>query len=431
MNWIFTSLPWYFAYLLLGIIFFPLTQKIFSKFFPDLGYAFSKILALILLSYSLFVFGILKLLPFSQTGLIFLLIIFAFINLTIYQKNKQGSKRYDLKSLLLIVFEEILFLSAFFFWIFVRGQEPSINGLEKFMDFGFINSILRTDYFPPLDIWLAAEAGKINGNFINYYYFGHLSGAFLIKLTNIKATIGYNLILASTFALSVTQTFSLVVAIVNKFQEKIKTKLDEYGQILKLVFFGLLGSFIVNLAGNLHSIYLFTRGYPNEDPVPFWQILSWYNPSGYWYPNATRFIPNTIHEFPSYSWVVADMHGHVFDIPFVILTLAFLFIVFVYYSSHKKPFSTSFNRFQLVSTVFLGFLTAIHYMTNAFDGPIYILLSAVILFYFFKLTGKWFLHVLILSLSFLIFSLPFSIHFKPFVTGIGVNCSPKFLTDLC
>ena len=95
-------------------------------------------------------------------------------------------------------------------------------------------------------------------------------------------------------------------------------------------------------------IYLFTKGYPNEQPVPFWGIFQNWGEiqktmetnhvwlvdalvlnSKYWYPNATRFIPFTIHEFPSYSYVVADLHGHVFDIPFVLLTLALLFILFI------------------------------------------------------------------------------------------------------
>src|SRR3989344_1432764 len=244
MDWIFTSLHWYTTHLLLGVIFFPLTQKILAKFFPDLGYAFSKIIAILFLSYALFSLGILKILTFNQTGLIFFTILAAFRNLTIFQKDKLGKKKYDLKAIFLIIFEELLFLAAFLFWVYVRGQEPSIRGLEKFMDFGFINSLLRSDHFPPLDIWLSAESGAPNGFFINYYYFGHLTGAFLIKLTGIKAEIGYNLILASTFALTVTQSFSLVVAIINHHQEKIKKVALSAFETIKIVLFGLMGSFI-------------------------------------------------------------------------------------------------------------------------------------------------------------------------------------------
>ena len=192
------------------------------------------------------------------------------------------------------------------------------------MDFGFINSILRTRFFPPLDMWLSADPARPAGYPINYYYFGHLTGAFLIKLAAIKPAIGYNLILATIFAQSMSAAFSLTANIVSYIK---RLRLWQY------IFYGAVGAFLVNLAGNLHTIYLFTRGYPNDSPVPFWKILSAYNPAKYWYPNATRFIPFTIHEFPSYSWVVADLHGHVFDIPFVLLTLALLFLIFI--KNHK------------------------------------------------------------------------------------------------
>ncbi len=69
-------------------------------------------------------------------------------------------------------------------------------------------------------------------------------------------------------------------------------------------------------------------------------------------------------------------------------------------------------------------------MTNAFDGPIYLLLTLIIFFVMFRFSYKLFLNSFILISSFIIFSLPFSWHFKPFISGIGVNCSPKFLTDI-
>ncbi|OGK13717.1 hypothetical protein A3C98_04740 [Candidatus Roizmanbacteria bacterium RIFCSPHIGHO2_02_FULL_37_15] len=465
MNWVYTTLKWYLPLFILGVVFFPLAKKIFGRYFPDLGYAFSKILAILFTSYTIFVLGVLKIVPFSQTSLIFLIVFFSLINLLVLKKIKIRITNKELPVLFLIIFEEFLFLGALLLWNFVRGQEPSIRGLEKFMDFGFINSILRAKYFPPLDMWLSPDPSSPKGYFINYYYFGHLTGAFLIKLTGIKSAIGYNLLLGTIFALSVSQAFSLTIGIINTFysyfKEKVQTGLN-YG---KLIFFGILGSYIVNLGGNLHTIYLFTKGYPNESPVPFWKILSWYNPTKYWYPNATRFIPNTIHEFPSYSWVVADLHGHVFDIPVVLLTLAVLFIFFLktkyefetqagenntskvksqkydlkLKTAENSIFSLSVSlnlpkiltiNYSLLATIFLGFLTAVHYMTNAFDGPIYILLTILILFTIYKLTKQFIVNVLILIGSFLIFVLPFSLYFKPFVTGIGVNCSPEFLTKL-
>lgn len=433
MDWILTTLQWYFPLLIIGIIFTPLTKKIFKNFNFDSGYPFAKTLGIILLSYFIFVLGTVKILPFSRLSLIFALCLFAIINWFIYKKNISNVQTPKLgvstkNHLPTFILEEFLFIFCLFFWTFVRGQEPSIRSLEKFMDFGFINSILRADFFPPKDIWYASEP-------INYYYFGHLTGALLIKLTNIKSSIGYNLILATIFAQGITQVFSLVINIIKRYGQKLS--------YLKTIIFGLIGAYLVNLGGNLHTIYLFTKGYPNESPTPFWKILSDFNPTVYWYPNATRLIPFTIHEFPSYSYVVADLHGHVFDIPFALLTLAILFIIFTSQNlevknqklkSKAKSFwqqiSTNFNQSQLISTVFLGFMTAIHYMTNAFDGPIYILLTVIILFFLFGFSFQFFVNTVMLLISFILFSLPFSWYFKPFISGIGVNCSPKFLTDI-
>lgn len=406
MDWIFTSLNWYLYIFLIGLVFTPLTKKIFQRFSFDSGYPFAKVIAIILISYSSFMLGIIKIAPFNRMSLFLLIGIFVLINLLILKRDKKT--KFNHSSFLIYYIEEVLFLASFIFWTYIRSQEPSIRSLEKFMDFGFMNSILRTDFFPPKDIWYAPLS-------INYYYFGHISGAILIKLTNIIPAVGYNLILSTIFALGITQVFSIIANIIKTYFNKIKT--------LSLIIYGLIGSFMVNLGGNFHTIYLFTKGYPNEEPIPFWKILSKYNPANYWYPNATRFIPFTIHEFPSYSYVVADLHGHVFDIPFVLLTFSILFLFF----TNKKV--DNFKQW-IPHTVFIGFLTAIHYMTNAFDGPIYLLLALILLFFLFKLSWKFFFSLLLLFTSFIFFSLPFSINFTPFVTGIGVNCSPDYLTEI-
>ncbi len=414
MDWIIISIKWYFYLFLLGIVFFPFTKKIFNKFSFDFGYSFSKTLAIIFLSYASYVLSTLKITPFKREFLFLIIGVFGLLNFFIFiKKNQKNKKSINPYAFYIIIVEEILFFVSFLFWSFIRSQEPSIRSLEKFMDFGFINSILRSSYFPPKDMWYTPLS-------INYYYFGHLTGAFLIKLTNILPSIGYNLILATIFAQGVTLTFSLIGNILKLISSKLKT--------FTLVIYGLIGAFLVNLAGNLHTIYLFTTGYPTNDnvaPIPFWKILSKFNPGSYWYPNATRFIPYTIHEFPSYSYVVADLHGHVFDIPFVLITLSILFLLFLHLKN--KLLNT---KYLILTTIFLGFLTAIHYMTNAFDGPIYILLTMLIFFINLGLSLDFFYNITILLLSFIIFSLPFSLNFSPFVFGIGVNCAPSFLTKI-
>ena len=68
-------LKFWFILFLLGIIFLPITNRLFS-IFVDKGYIFSKIIALISFSYLLFLLGTLKLLPFSIISFILILIIY-------------------------------------------------------------------------------------------------------------------------------------------------------------------------------------------------------------------------------------------------------------------------------------------------------------------------------------------------------------------
>ena len=401
-------IKWFSAFFLIGIVFLPLTFSLF-KDFRDKGYIFSKIIGLAFISYFVFIVSLIKLIKFSEISIYLTILIFFIINYVIKRTNILKILRENIK---LIVLEETLFLVGLLFWSFIRGNLPDINGLEKFMDFGFLNSILRADYFPPKDMWYTPLP-------INYYYFGHLITAVITKLTSIPSFISYNLMLATLFALTFSASLSIAINIFNIKKITLKSFVS-----------GIFASFFVTFAGNLTTIYTFFNAYPNDKPVPFWnlKLLFFSFPNGYWYPNATRFIPFTIHEFPIYSFVVSDLHGHVLDIPFVLLIIASCFSLFI---------SKKITKYNLV---FLSFILSIMYMTNAWDGLIYLLLIMFVFaaFYIFRenkkllplnlyeLTKK----IFIVLFGFVVFSIPFSINFKPFVSGIGVLCAPSFLTKI-
>jgi len=97
-------------------------------------------------------------------------------------------------------------------------------------------------------------------------------------------------------------------------------------------------------------------------------------------PTQRVFIYHTIHEFPIYSWTVADLHGHVLDIPFVLLSIAFLFSLLVMQKATDEK-TTIGQTFQVhpLHLLFIGLLLAAMYMTNAWDGAIYWLLAAMTL----------------------------------------------------
>ncbi len=416
MEWHVVTFWWYAVLSLVGILFLPTTRLLFRRFY-DQGYAFSKIIGILCLTYITFILGTFKILPFTSATLFLILLAAGAFNLYVFKKTKD-----EFKITPIWLAEEVLFFAAIFIWAYVRGQEPSIRGLEKFMDFGFTNSALRGEYFPPKDMWLAGKS-------INYYYFGHVTGAVLTRLSNIPAQISYNLILATIFAFGITQSFSL----------GLNLAYIGFKKNIKLAFLtAVLAMFLVNLGGNLHTAYSLTEGYPNDKPVAIWELKPKYElkdlatpkasfdrlSENYWYPNATRFIPFTIHEFPLYSYVVADLHGHVYDIPFVLLMLALLWLFFD--GSTKKDEHIP----DWLYAVIFGFMIAIHYMTNAFDAPIYLILTSVLFFVVFKFSRDFFIYMALLVGSFILFSLPFTMNFEPFATGVGINCAPAFLTSM-
>jgi uncharacterized membrane protein len=77
---------------------------------------------------------------------------------------------------------------------------------------------------------------------------------------------------------------------------------------------------------------------------------------------------------------------------------------------------------------------AVMYMTNAWDGAIYFLLACIIIFYLNAQKKILYKKIIIASslilLGFFIFVTPFNSHFKPFVGGIGVLCSPDLLINM-
>ena len=406
-------LYWWFTLFIIGIGFLPLTVSIFHKFF-DLGYVFSKVLGLTLTSYTIFLLGVLHITKFTQLSSIS---IFLALTLVFYLKSP---KRPEILLILknswkFLLFEELLFLGGLFFWAYIHSFNPDIHGLEKYMDFGILNSILRADYFPPKDMWFTPFP-------INYYYFGHLVTAVITKISGLSSNITFNLMLSTIFAFCLSETFSLganlyhLSGIKNKFQTP------------RLLLSGVLTALLVTFSGNLHILYGFFKAYPNDDPAPFWKLpfLPLSFPNAYWYPNATRYIYHTIHEFPIYSWVVADLHGHVLDIPFVLLTIAVLLSLLM---NSKEIISHKLSAisYQLL----IGFLLAVMYMTNAWDGGIYLLFSSLVLFFIYRSKLKNFLiSFCVVFLGLVLFSMPYSYFFKPFASGIGILCAPTFLVKI-
>ena len=104
------------------------------------------------------------------------------------------------------------------------------------MEFAFLNGVLRSPTFPPVDPHFA-------GGYINYYYFGIYLVGYLIKLTGIYAEVAFNLTIALLFALTVANAFAITHTAWSLWR---RTQMWQQG-----VMAALLGPFLVALLGNL------------------------------------------------------------------------------------------------------------------------------------------------------------------------------------
>ena len=281
------------------------------------------------------------------------------------------------------------------------------RGLEKFMDYGFVNSILRSGDVPPKDMWFAGES-------INYYYYGQYVSAFITRLSGIKTEIAYNLMMATLFAFSMALCFTIVTNLLK-------------GQGLKntpAILGGLVGSLLVSFGGNLHAFIYGTLS----------KLTS--NGKIYWFPDATRYIgynpetsDKTIHEFPVYSFVVSDLHAHVINMIFVLALLGVLIAIFRKLRDRANP---SWKAKSMVDDIFFpellipGFLIGIFQMSNYWDFPIYLtvtlftLLAAGVRQYGFtlKMLGTAAIRFLSVVIVSIVFAFPFNLNFEKVATGI-------------
>lgn len=401
---------WWLTIFSLSIIAWPLVFYLFKKFW-DSGYAFAKITAISFLTYFTLVGGIYKILPFSRFGLFSVIIFLLFVDI-LFLLNKKN-RRYFFTNLrqkwLIFLFEELLFGFILFGWSYVRGFSPDIESLEKFMDWGFVNSTLRGQYLPPADMWFS-------GYIVNYYYFGQVMTAVLTRLSGINSTLTYNLAIASTCALTFTSTFSLTSNIVAKIFSKLN---------LKMIFSaGIISALLLTFGGNLHTVYKIGSNLIENEGHLVLKIDSIKNAAKtYWYPDATRFIgfdpdttDKTIHEFPMYSFVVSDLHGHMNDIPVVLFIMAFLFSVF----SSRGFIVGTFINWKL--DVFTALFLSIAFMTNAWDFAVYGLLFAIS---YFIISRFNFLKTLINGIMtiavWVIFTFPFYSNFIPMAEGLRLS----------
>ncbi|MCP4361106.1 MAG: hypothetical protein GY796_24120 [Chloroflexi bacterium] len=330
---IFAALRWWLVLVVLGTAVTPLTFHLLKKL-PDRGYAFTKMLGLLLVAYFFWILGSLNILGNNLGGILVGLLITVGLSVWAYQQDGTELRAWLRTNWRAILLTELIFFVIYIFWVWVRAQNPTITATEKPMDFAFLNAIGRSPQFPPLDPWLSGFA-------ISYYYFGYLMNSVLARLANVAEPIAFNLSLAWLMAGTGVGAFGLVYNLIAANGERFRRTAAALG---------IIAAIAIPIAGNMEVILEAAHG-SNIGSPQFWNWLDVrdlntppspeqpprYEGSFWWWWRSSRPINEyslagtpieglePIVEFPGFSFILGDLHPHVMALPFALLSLAVAF----------------------------------------------------------------------------------------------------------
>ena len=181
----------------------------------------------------------------------------------------------------------VVFWSTSALFLLFRAHNPAIAWGERPFDFALLNTMMRTGNLPPMDPW-------ISGNILHYHAWGQFFIGFLGRIAHLPPAIVYNLGAALVPALAAELIFWAI-----RFHS---------GRILSAI----IAIVVVFWSGNFSAWFQqpWKNGWSFQD---FWQ--------------ASRIVPDTINEFPFWTALFADLHGHFIGLIFSAQFIAALFLL--------------------------------------------------------------------------------------------------------
>lgn len=423
-------LAWLLLIEAMSLLVLPIAFMLF-RHLPDRGYLFAKTLGILLVSTLVWLLASYHLVSFSQASLMISAVILAAISIPILFRNRKCIASFIFEHWRMLVFSEIVFISAFLIFVVIRMANPDLwhpyLGGEKPMDMAYLTAVLKSSYMPPYDPWFA-------GGYINYYYWGQFMVAALIRGTGIEPAVAFNLAVPLFFALTFGSAYSLVYNLTN--WSIIRNKLNNrpptsglLGQALRSpVSAGLMGGVFVTILGNLDGAvqiignlwHQFILGVPMET-FDFWR--------------STRVMPpdppgHEITEFPFFTFLFGDLHAHLMAIPFTILAIGLSLAIVVSVRNkdgYKNPVSYAQGFAELGRLVVLGLVVGSLRLINTWDFPVYLLLAclSVLLAEYYRNGGlslmviiKSGLKILIVTASGFLIFLPYHLAYETFFSSL-------------
>ncbi len=273
---------------------------------------------------------------------------------------------------------EAVFWGAFALFLAIRTGNPDLWhpawGGEKPMEMTFLNGVMRSEEFPPLNPWFA-------GGFINYYYFGFVLCGGLIKGLGVLPEVGFNLCLATFFGLGCAAAFSAARAL-----RPVGSWVPAWAASLFAMVLG--NSFELRFIWNrcvvigaadhdlkfplvsdvIRAVCGAKRVFGGEPLSPYLADLYWVAARAISVKTPNEVPPIT--EFPFWSFLYADLHPHLIALPFTLCVVTLL-------AAWVR--SVGF-RVKTGLTLLIGFTLGFFWPTNTWDWPTYGALTGLTLF---------------------------------------------------
>ncbi len=325
---------WWLAIEAVGLAALPLTFVFFRRL-PDGGFAFSKVVGLLLLGYGVWAGATVGVLPNRRASVILLLVIIAALSAAV-----AAAQRRELVARLRSGWRYMAFVEAFFFAalavaVFVRSFAPEIMWGEKPFELAFLNSIHRAESFPPADPWLS-------GHSISYYYFGYVMVSALTKLVALETSATFYLSLSLMASLAAVSALGLVYNLIAA--SRVRSAEEGPPFLRRALVAGLAAAFLMLIVSNLAGVFelmarhgVGSRGFyglvgifgldgPYNCHAAPADCGAWYPTRYWWWWWATRMGSQLdIQEFPFFSLQFGDLHAHVMVMPFLITLFAAAF----------------------------------------------------------------------------------------------------------
>lgn len=306
---------------LFGVIGFAICYKTLKKSLPS-SLFFTNLLGILSFSYIIWILSSVNLIKYNAITIIIIFLSLFFISSFYLYTKKVWLKQWIKENIDTILFSKIVLFTCFIIFLILRSSSPEIFWGEKPMDFAIFNNLLRIDSLPPDEIWFSGEK-------LNYYYFGYFIYATLSKMSFIPSFFTYNLSLATIAGFGFSAACGIMFLLNKKY-------------IYALVA-GITTIFLGNLSGIRELIY-------GPNPINF-----------HFFWATSRVIPHTVNEYPLWSLLFGDLHGHLTVMPI------FLLLIYLGINFFNRTISKDNTNWGLVITTSLTL--GIIAVTNSWDFP--------------------------------------------------------------